>query len=150
MLLIKNRRAKFDYQIKDSWLAGIVLAGHEVKSLRNKQASLEGSYVKIINQEAWLVNARVSPYRYAHLEDYDPKRTRKLLLSKKEIYQLIEAINSKNQVIIPLELTIINNHIKLKIGAGKGQKEFEKRAVIKSRELKRRMASEFKQSKLKL
>ena len=89
MLLIKNRRAKFDYQIKDSWLAGIVLAGHEVKSLRNKQASLEGSYVKIINQEAWLVNARVSPYRYAHLEDYDPKRTRKLLLSKKEIYQLI-------------------------------------------------------------
>ncbi|KUK79392.1 MAG: SsrA-binding protein, partial [Microgenomates bacterium 39_7] len=139
-----------DYDIKHTWEAGVVLEGHEVKSLRLKQGSLEGSYIKIINQEAWLLNARVNPYRYAYLENYDPKKTRKLLLTKKEIYQLIDAINQKNLTIIPLEIFLRNNKIKIKIGAGKGKREYEKRAVIKKRDLKRQMSKEFKRSNLKI
>ncbi len=150
MLLIKNRKVKFDYKISKIWTAGIVLLGHEVKSLRNKQASLEGSYVKVINLEAWLINARINPYHYARVENYDPKRTRKLLLSKKEIYQLNDIVNSKNQTIVPLEFMLVNNRIKVKIGAGTGKKQYEKRAVIKNRDLRKRLAKEFKQSKLKI
>lgn len=150
MLLIKNRRARHDYEIKQTWQAGIVLEGHEVKSLRLKHASLEGAYVKILNQEAWLINARINPYRYANLENYDPKRTRKLLLSKKEIYQLIDVINSKNHTIVPLEFFLFRNRIKVKIGSGKGKREYEKRAVIKKRDLKRQMSKDFKRAKLKI
>lgn len=150
MLLIKNKKAKYDYQIKQTWEAGIALKGHEVKSLRLKQGSLEGSYVKIIEQEAWLINARINPYKYASLEGYDPKRTRKLLLRKKEIFQLIDAITQKNLTIIPLEFFLYRNRIKLKIGAGKGKREYEKRAQIKKRDLKRRMSKEFKRSKLRI
>ena len=150
MQLIKNRRAHHDYQVKETWEAGVVLQGHEVKSLRLKHGSLEGSYVKILNQEAWLINANISPYRYSTLENYDPKRSRKLLLSKKEIYQLIDATQSKSQTIVPLEFFLTRNKIKLKIGAGKGKREFEKRAVIKQRDLKKQMAKEFKRSNLKI
>lgn len=150
MLLIKNRRAKHDYDIKETWEAGVVLWGHEVKSLRLKHGSLEGSYIKILNQEAWLINANINPYRYSNLENYDPKRTRKLLLSKKEIYQLIEATQSKKQTVVPLEFFLFRNMIKIKIGAGKGKKEFEKRSEIKKRDLKRQMSKEFKSSNLKI
>ena len=150
MLLIKNRRARHDYQIKETWEAGVILQGHEVKSLRLKHASLEGSYVKILNTEAWLINATISPYRYASLENYDPKRSRKLLLSKKQIYQLIDATQSKSETVVPLEFFLSRNRIKLKIGAGKGKREFEKRAVIKQRDLKKQMSKEFKRSNLRI
>lgn len=144
MLLIKNRRAHYDYEIQKTWIAGIVLAGHEVKSLRLKQASLEGSYVKILNQEAWLINARINPYQYATLEKYDPKQTRKLLLSKKEIFQLINLIDNKKMTIVPLEFLLLHNRVKIKIGAGKGKREYEKRRKIKERDTKRQMDREMK------
>lgn len=150
MLLVKNKRAKFDYDIQKTWHAGIVLTGPEVKSLRNKQASLQGSYVKIINGEAWLINAQINPYPYADQTDYDPKRTRKLLLTKKEIFKLQEYAQAKNYNIIPLAFELINNRIKVKIGIGKGKKEYEKREKIKKRELKRKMAREFKQDRFKI
>lgn len=148
MLLVKNRRARYDYQIQKTWTAGIVLDGHEVKSLRLKHASLESAYTKIVGLEAWLINARIEPYKYASLENYDPKRTRKLLLTKKEIYQLIEA-DQKNQTIVPLEILLINNRIKVKIGVGRGKKQYEKRKKIKERDLKRQMSKKFKQKHLK-
>lgn len=150
MLLIKNRRAKYDYDIQKTWLAGIVLTGPEVKSLRSKEASLQGSYVKIINEEAWLINAQINPYPYAVQTDYDPKRSRKLLLTKKEIYKLQEYTQAKNYTIVPLAFELINNRVKVKIGIGKGKKEYEKREKIKKRELKRKMAREFKQGRLKV
>lgn len=144
MLLIKNRRAHYDYDIQKTWIAGIVLAGYEVKSLRLKQGSLEGSYVKIMGEEAWLINARINPYQQASLENYDPKQTRKLLLSKKEIFQLIDLTNNKKLACVPLEFLLQGNRIKLKIGAGKGKKEYEKRRKIKERDIKREMAREMK------
>ena len=144
MLLIKNRRAHYDYDIQKTWIAGIVLAGYEVKSLRLKQGSLEGSYVKIMGEEAWLINARINPYQQASLENYDPKQTRKLLLSKKEIFQLIDLTNNKKLACVPFEFLLQGNRIKLKIGAGKGKKEYEKRRKIKERDIKREMAREMK------
>lgn len=150
MLLIKNRRARFDYEIKQTWEAGVILEGHEVKSLRLKQGSLEGAYVKILQLEAWLINARINPYRYASLEEYDPKRSRKLLLTKKEIYQLLDATQSKGHTIVPLEFFLSHNRVKIKIGAGKGKKEFEKRASIRKRDMKRQLAKEFKNSNLRI
>ena len=150
MLLVKNRKARHDYEIKKTLSAGVVLTGAEVKSLRNKSASLSGSYVKIINNEAWLINAQINPYQYADQQDYDPKRSRKLLLTKKQIFKLKEYVKSKNLSLIPLSFEMINNRIKLKIGVGKGQKEYEKRSKLKKKDLKRRMAKEFKRQKLKL
>ena len=150
MLLVKNRKARHDYEIKKTLSAGVVLTGAEVKSLRNKSASLSGSYVKIINNEAWLINAQINPYQYADQQDYDPKRSRKLLLTKKQIFKLKEYVKSKNLSLIPLSFEMINNRIKLKIGVSKEQKEYEKRSKLKKKDLKRRMAKEFKRQKLKL
>ena len=150
MLLIKNRKARYDYEIKKTWDAGIVLTGQEVKSVRLKQASLEGAYVKVLNLEAWLINARINPYQYATLDNYDPNRSRKLLLAKKEIYQLIDALDNKNFTAVPLEFYLAHNKIKLKIGAGNGKKQFEKRRQLKEKDMKRQMARSFKQSEVKI
>lgn len=144
MLLAKNRRARYDYEIQKTWIAGIVLAGHEVKSLRLKQAGLEGAYVKIMNGEAWLINARITPYQYATLDNYDPKQTRKLLLSKKEIFQMADAADNKKQTLVPLEFLLMHNKIKVKIGAGRGKKEYEKRRKIKERDVKKQIAKAMK------
>ncbi|MBD3250653.1 MAG: SsrA-binding protein SmpB [Candidatus Pacebacteria bacterium] len=150
MLLIKNKRANYDYQIKDKYSAGVVLTGPEVKSLRQKSGSLTGSYVKIIGNEAWLVNAQINPYPYAQQEKYDPKRTRKLLLTKKQIFKLKDLAKQKNYSLIPLALELINNKIKLQLGVGPGKKQFEKRGQLKEKDLKRQLAREFKRSQLKI
>ncbi|MBD3279145.1 MAG: SsrA-binding protein SmpB [Candidatus Pacebacteria bacterium] len=150
MLLIKNSRASYDYQILKTYLAGIQLTGAEVKSLRQKTGSLRGSFVKIINHEAFLINAQISPYKFAHDPEYDPKRTRKLLLKKKQIYQLKQATEKKGISLVALSFKLINNKIKLKIGVGRGKKVFEKRAKIKKRTLKRNLARKIKAGKIKV
>jgi SsrA-binding protein len=151
MLLIKNRKARHDYDIGKTMIAGLVLTGPEVKSLRQKAGSLQGSYVKIIGEEAWLINAQINPYQYARQnQDYDPKRTRKLLLTKKQIHQLIAASDHKKQQLVPLAFVLINNHIKLELGIGKSQKEYQKKQRQKKRDLERSMAKRFKQSQLKI
>ncbi|MEA2056205.1 MAG: SsrA-binding protein SmpB [Patescibacteria group bacterium] len=150
MILVKNKKAHYDYTITKTIQAGIVLIGAEVKSLRNKSASLQGSYIKIIGKEAWLINARINPYKYSSNENYDPRRTRKILLTKKQIFKLFEYVEYKNYSLVPLSIELVNNKIKVNIGIGKGKKEFEKRDKIKKRDLKRQMAKNFKQTKLKV
>lgn len=146
MILVKNKKARYDYSITKTVQAGIILTGPEVKSLRGKAASLQGSYVKIIGKEAWLINAQINPYKYSSGENYDPKKTRKLLLTKKQIFKLFEYVEYKNYSLVPLSIELINNKIKINIGIGKGKKEFEKREKIKKRDLKRQMAKDFKQT----
>lgn len=137
MILVINKKAKSEYAIEKTFYAGIVLSGAEVKSLRNKSGSLIGSYVKILQGEAFLLNAQVSPYKFSKNEDYDPKRTRKLLLKKSEIQSLVETQEKKKRALIPQTIELINNKIKVKIGVGKGLKEFEKREKIKKRDIDR-------------
>ncbi len=144
MLLLKNKRATHDYSIEKNYMAGIVLSGPEVKSLRNKSGSFKGSYVKVISEEVFLINAQITPYAFANNEKYDPKRTRKLLLKKKEITSLAEELDKKNRTLVPLSFNAIGRNIKVKIGVGIGLKLHDKRAKMKKRTIDRDVAKELK------
>jgi SsrA-binding protein len=156
MLLIKNKKAYFDYQLNKKYIAGIVLNGAEVKSLRLKHASLAGSYIKTLNKdqkkaELFLINAQINAYRFAGSnQDYDPKRTRKLLLKRKEIAELITASEQKSYSIIPLAFLLEHNQIKLELALAKGKKSFEKREIIKKRDLNRELNKKLKRSQFKI
>ena len=125
----------------------MLLEGREVKSLRLKHASLTGSFVKVVGGELFLLNAQINPYQFAQNDDYDPKRTRKLLLKKNEIATLAQATAQKGRAIVPLEIELVGNLIKLKIGLGRGKKVYEKREIIKKRDLDREMRRDSKFSR---
>src|SRR3989338_1591884 len=124
---VVNRRAYHDYNILQEYETGIVLTGAEVKSVRGERISLDGSFVRIVGSEIYLLNAQIFPYPYARPENYDPRRTRKLLLHKKEIISLKSKMSAASLTLIPLECYFSQGFIKLKIGLAKGKKEFEKR-----------------------
>ncbi len=135
-----NKRARFDYDIRDTFDAGLVLEGREVKSVKTGNASLSGSYVKINSKQALLVNAHIGPYKYSPSDDYNPTQDRKILLNKKELDQLLG--KEKGTIIVPLEIYIGHrNLVKLKIGVGKGRKKEDKREYIKTRDAKREVNS---------
>ena len=136
--LAANRKAFHDYSIEDTLEAGLVLAGHEVKSIKSGNTSLAGAYVTIRNGEAYLRNAHVGRYKQASgLEGYDETRERKLLLHKNEILKLLDQTKGKGLTLVPLELYTSKRRIKLKIGVARGKKQFDKRETIKRKETKR-------------
>jgi SsrA-binding protein len=137
MQLVSNRKARFEYALHEKIVAGVVLSGSEVKSLRLKQASLAGSYIKELSGEFWLVNAHINPYSFANDPDYEPRRSRKLLLNKKEIALLQEKSRQKGWAIIPLSFLLLHNRLKVEIALAKGKKAYEKKEVIKQRDLAR-------------
>lgn len=131
-----NNKAKFEYDIKDTLVAGLVLSGPEVKAAKSGHISLNGSYVKIGPNGAFLLNAHIGPYKYAPVEGYDPTHTRKLLLKQSEINEMIG--KEKGMVIIPLEVFAgTRGLVKVKIGMGRGRKKQDKREYIKKRDTKR-------------
>lgn len=134
-MIIVHKHVFHDYEILETREAGIVLTGPEVKSIKGGRMSLEGAFVKIIGSEVYLMNAQVFPYPYARPEGYDPKRTRKLLLHKKEIISLKIKLASAKLTLVPLECYNTNGVIKLKIGLGKGRKTWEKREKIKRKDI---------------
>ena len=147
-ILAKNKRARFDYTILEKFEAGIELLGAEVKSIRSGQVSLKGSYVVIQatgkqkKLEAWLLNCNISAYKFSGKDfhkNYDPERSRKLLLHKKEINYLAEKQKEKGLTLIPLLLYTSGRKIKVKVGIGQGKKRFEKRDTIKKKEDERRI-----------
>ena len=144
MLLIANRKARSEYAIDKTYTAGMVLTGPEVKSLRAKKGSLSGSYVKIIGNEAFLLNAQINPYDFADNREYEPKRTRKLLLNRREIEQLQSHLEQKGRTLVPLAINLVGRHIKLEVGVGRGLKQHEQRAKLKKRDLERDLAREMK------
>jgi len=132
-ILAENRRAKFDYDIKDTLVAGLSLSGPEVKSVKQGNLSLTGSYVTVSSAGAALVNCHIGPYKYAPNEKYDPTQTRRLLLNQREIDSLLG--KEKGLVIIPLEIFGSGRGwLKLRIGVGKARKKTDKREYIKKRE----------------
>ena len=133
-----NRKAFHTYSIEDTFEAGLVLSGHEVKSIRNGQVSLNGAYVSILGQEAYLKNAFVGRYKQAAgLEGIDESRERKLLLHKQQILKLMQRLHEKGTTLVPLEIYTHKKRIKLKFAVAKGKKQFDKRESIKKKELKR-------------
>ena len=118
--------------------------GAEVKSLRNGHAKLDGSYVKVIGSEVYLVGAQIFPYIYARPEDYDPARTRKLLLHKKEIVSLKGKLDGANLTLVPLSWYTKGPLVKLEVGLARGKKQYEKREAKKREDQKRELEVEFK------
>lgn len=141
---ITNKYALFDYNILETYEAGIHLTGAEVKSIKGSRMLLDGAFVKIIGSEIYLVNAQIFPYSFARIEGYDPKRTRKLLMHKKEIISLKSKADTGRLTLVPLECYNKHGFIKLKLGLGKGKREFEKREKIRKRDMDREMVRELK------
>ncbi len=138
-ILAQNRRARFDYDILETFEAGIVLSGQEVKSVKQGHISLKSAYITTKEGEAYLINAHISPYKMAgELPKYSPKRTRKLLLHKKEINSLIGK-KSQGLTIIPLRVYTKHGRVKVEIALGRGKKKYDKREAIKKREAERKI-----------
>jgi len=136
----KNPKANFDYEILETIEAGLVLKGHEVKSIKTGRVSIKGSYVKIINEVPYLIGATISPYQAANIpKDYDPQESKKLLLSKKQIATLIGKSHAEGLTLVPIKLYGKKGLVKLLVGVARGKKKHDKREVIKKRELGRKL-----------
>jgi SsrA-binding protein len=139
-VLAKNKRSTYDYQINERLVAGLVLSGDEVKSIKAAHASLKGTFIALQNDEAWLVGAHVSPYDKSSVAgEYQPTRNRKLLLHRRQIDQL-SAEKRGGRSVVPTALLLDRNLIKLEIGIGTGKKRYDKRAAIKARDTAREIA----------
>jgi len=144
-VLALNKRAAFDYQILETFEAGLALKGHEVKSIKNGHISLQGSYVVIKNNEAFLINATISPYQPKNTpKDYDPARTRKLLLHQKEIKYLIGKSKEPGLTLVPIKVYDKKGKIKLEFGIGRGKRKLDKRELIKKREAEKEIERKLK------
>ncbi len=143
--LALNKRAGYDYEILETFTAGIVLSGAEVKSAKGGQASLKGSYVvfrSLANRpQPYLLNARISPYKYAKAESYDPDRPRALLLRRREIAYLAGKQQEKGLTLVPLKLYTDRSLVKLEFAVARGKKRFDKREAIKRRDINRRLGA---------
>lgn len=136
---IFNKRATFDYDLQEHYEAGISLVGAEVKAVRAGRVDLTGSHVRIIGQEARLVGASIFPYEYARPEQYDERRTRKLLLHKSQILGFKHKMDGANLTIVPISLYTTGSLIKLEIALGKGKKEYQKKESKKRKDIKREL-----------
>lgn len=132
-----NRQAKYNYFILEELECGIVLTGTEIKSIRAGKVNLKDSYAIIRNHEVYLLNTNISEYTEGNIFNHDPKRSRKLLLHKKEILKLEDKVTLDGCTLIPLKLYFNKNKVKILLGLCKGKKTFDKRETIKERDLKR-------------
>ena len=144
---ILNRKARYDYEILETLEAGIMLTGSEVKSVRAGHADLSGSFARIRGSEVYLVNASIFPYVHARLENYDPKRTRKLLLHKKQILSLKAKMDGSNLTIVPLCVYTTRLLIKAELALAKAKKVYEKRETIKKRDIAREIEDAYTEGK---
>lgn len=141
---IKNRRATFDYAISETFTAGIVLTGTEIKSLRNGKASLVDTFCFVVNDEVWVKNMYIAEYFYGTYNNHVARRDRKLLLNRKEILKIKKAAAEAGNTIVPMRIFINERGLaKMVIGIGRGKKEYDKRQSIKEREDKRNIARMF-------
>lgn len=138
--LVSNRRARHDYEILDSFEAGVALKGTEVKSLRGNQGSLQEAYIKVISSELWLIGCHIPHYSHGNIHNHEERRDRKLLMHKREIRRLKEEIQEKGLSLIPLGIYLTKaGKIKIRFGLGRGKKLHDKRQDIKAKDEKRRM-----------
>lgn len=136
-LITSNRRARHDYAILDTFEAGLVLTGTEVKSLRDGKASLQEAYARIDRDEIWLVGMHVPEYSHGNRQNHDPTRTRKLLLHRKEIERLRGMLEQKGLTLVPLRLYWKDGRAKVELGLGRGKKDYDRRQDVAKREAQR-------------
>jgi SsrA-binding protein len=135
-----NRRARFNYEITDTYEAGIVLVGSEVKSLRAGQADLKDSYAAVHGGEMWLIGMRISPYEYARDGGHEPERERKLLMHGREIEKIAAVLAEKGLSLLPMSLYFKEGIVKVQLGLGRGKAQRDKRETLKRRQADRDMA----------
>lgn len=138
-IVCQNKKASYNYFIDEVCEAGLVLLGPEVKSLREGRASLVDGYARIKREQIFLYNMHITPYPYAHHMTLDPKRTRKLLMHKKEIKRLIGKTELKGYSLIPLKVYFSGSYAKVELALAKGKKKVDKRRSLKEKELKKEM-----------
>ena len=139
-MIALNRRARYEYNFIEEYEAGIVLVGSEVKSVRMGNVTMVDAFIYIKDNEVWIKNLKVAPYRSAHtLDKHEENRDKKLLLNKKEITRIKRKLEDKGTTAIPLGMFIKHNRIKIKIAVAKGKKTWDKRSTIKERDLTREM-----------
>ncbi len=138
-IICKNRKAHFNFEIEETFEAGIVLLGSEVKSLRKGKANLSDAYGKFIKGELFLVDAHISPYEQANRENHDPLRNRKLLVHKRELRKLHGKVAERGFSLIPLKLYFKNGKIKVDMALARGKKAYDKRESIKKKEQRREL-----------
>ncbi|MCY4485853.1 MAG: SsrA-binding protein SmpB [Deltaproteobacteria bacterium] len=139
-----NRRARREYSIEESFEAGMVLLGSEVKSLRDGRANLADSYARVDKGEVVLVNSHISPYPAANMFNHEPTRPRKLLLRKREISRLLGKVKERGLTLIPLKLYFKDGRAKVELGLARGKKLYDKRATVKERMVRREMERSMK------
>ncbi|MER1985712.1 MAG: SsrA-binding protein SmpB [Solibacillus sp.] len=145
-VLAQNKKASHDYFIEETFEAGMVLTGTEIKAVRAARVQLKESYIAIRDGEAWIRNMHISPFEQGNRFNHDPLRERKLLLHKKQISQLFGAVKRDGYTIIPLKIYIKDGYAKLLIGLGKGKKDYDKRHDMRSKDAKREIERAFKAS----
>lgn len=144
-IIAQNRKAHFNYSIEDSIECGIVLEGTEVKSVKGGCVSFNDSFAIIENNEVWIQNFHIAEYSYSSVFNHNPDRKKKLLLHKDEIKRLKRKVDEKGFTLIPLDFYLKNGLVKLTLGLCKGKKQFDKRADIKERDVKRELQRQFRE-----
>ena len=143
-LIAQNKKAYHDYFIEESYEAGLVLVGTEVKSIRNGSANIKESFIRIENGEAFILNMHINPYEHGNIYNGDPTRRRKLLLHKHEIATLLAGVMRDGMTIMPLRVYIKGSLIKMQIGLARGKKLHDKRQDIAKKDARRQIDREFK------
>ena len=143
-VISKNRKARHDYDIEETYEVGIVLTGTEVKSVRNAKVNLKDSYARIENGEIFLYNMHISPYEQGNRFNHEPLRIRKLLMHKMEILRLYGKIKEKGYALIPLKIYLTKGLVKIEMGLARGKKLYDKRRDIAERDSKREMERVFR------
>lgn len=138
--IARNPKATHDYHILETWEAGIVLTGTEVKSLRGKKVSIKEGFARVSNDEVFLEAINITPYEQGNRYNHDPVRSRKLLLHKREIQKLIGAVEQKGLTLVPLEIYFRNGVAKVKLALGRGKKQHDRREDLKKRDAEREVA----------
>jgi SsrA-binding protein len=132
---IKNKKAYFNYEVLDSFEAGIVLTGSEVKSFRKGRVNLGNAYVNIINGDLWLIGADIAKYEFSNDDFYDPTRSRKLLVKKRELINIVSKMQQKNLTLVPVSMYLSGKKIKVEVVFARGKRDYDKKERIKEREL---------------
>ena len=143
-LIANNKKAYHDYFIEDKYETGIVLAGTEVKSLRMGKCSIKESFIRIINEEVFIMGMHISPYEKGNIFNKDPLRVKKLMLHKAEIRKISGKITEKGYTIVPLQVYFKHGKVKVEIGVAKGKKLYDKRADIAKKDMQREAERDYK------
>jgi SsrA-binding protein len=135
--LVRNRKARHEYQVEETLEAGVALLGSEVKSLRDAQGSLVDAFAEVRGGEIWLVGAQINPYPWANQFNHEPRRDRKLLLHRREIKKLASRVREKGFTLVPLEIYLKGGRIKVELAVARGRRHYEKREAKREQEARK-------------